>query len=489
MKQFRMLINAADCTGHIEPEIYGHFAEHLGRCIYQGIYVGADSPIPNICGIRKDVIEAFRQISMPVLRWPGGCFADEYHWKDGIGEPAVRRKMINTNWGGVTEDNAFGTHEFMKLCELVGCEPYITGNVGSGTVQELAEWVEYITFDGVSPMADLRRQNGQNEPWKLKYLGIGNENWGCGGNMRPEYYADVYRRYQSFCKNFSGNQLYRIACGPSGSDLHWTEVMMQNLTPAHTDAIALHFYSVPEWNHKGSATEFTEDEYYTLLACANEMETLLRIHTQIMERYDPQNRIALVVDEWGTWYDVEPGTHPGFLYQQNTMRDAITAALNLNLFNRNSRRVKMANLAQAVNVLQALLLTEGEKLVKTPTYHVFDLFKEHQGGDAVYCFMENESLCDEKCAPMLSGSASVKAGVLTLTVSNASLHDEAKIVCDICNLDVSQASARILTQEVHAYNDFDAPERVTIQPHPAELKDGKLYLTLPPCAVAAVTLQ
>ena len=371
----------------------------------------------------------------------------------------------------------------------MGCKTYVNGNVGSGTVQELSEWVEYITFDGISPMSELRRQNGRAEPWKLKYLGLGNENWGCGGNMRAEYYADEYRRYQSFCKNYPGNQLYRVACGPCGGDLHWTEVMMQNLTPALTDAISLHFYSVPVWEHKGSATEFTEAEYDAVLACAYKMEYLLRMHTQIMERYDPENKIALVVDEWGTWYEVEPGTHPGFLYQQNTMRDAITAALNLNLFNRYSRRVKMANLAQAVNVLQALLLTEGEKLVKTPTYHVFDLFKAHQGGDAVYCFSENENLGSGQQFPMLSSSASVKDGVLTLTVANASLHDSAEILCDVCNLDVSDVSAQILTQEVHAYNNFDAPERVVIQPHPAELKNGRLHLTLPPCAVVLVTLQ
>lgn len=489
MKTFRMLINAADRIAVIEPEVYGHFSEHLGRCIYQGIYVGEDSKIPNIHGIRKDVIEAFRQIRMPVLRWPGGCFADEYHWKDGIGEKSQRRKMINTTWGGGVEDNSFGTHEFMELCELVGCEPYITGNVGSGSVQEFSEWIEYMTFDGQSPMSELRRKNGRDEPWKLKYLAVGNENWGCGGNMRAEYYADEYRRYQSFCKNFAGNRLYRVACGPSGADYHWTEVMMQNLTPALTDAIALHFYSVPEWNNKGSATEFDDDAYYSVMDCAYEMEHLLKMHTAIMERYDPENKIALVVDEWGTWYDVEPGTHPAYLYQQNTMRDALTAAVNLNLFNRFSRRVKMANLAQAVNVLQALLLTEGEKLIKTPTYHVFDLFKAHQGGEAVYCFTENENVCEGKHIPMITCSASVKDGVLTLTAANCSLTDEAGITCEICNLPVRSASAQILTGDVRAHNDFDAPERVKPQPLAVEIKDGMLHMTLPPCAVAAVTLQ
>lgn len=489
MKQYRMLINAADKTAHIAPELYGHFSEHLGRCIYQGIYVGEDSSIPNIHGIRKDIVDAFRNIRMPVLRWPGGCFADEYHWRGGIGEKSARAKMVNTNWGGVTEDNSFGTHEFMELCALVGCEPYLAGNVGSGTVQELAEWIEYITFGGDSALANLRRQNSREEPWHLKYLGIGNEAWGCGGNMRPEHYADVYRHYQSFCKNFSGNTLYKVACGPSGDDYRWTEVMMQELRPEHANAIALHFYSVTDWNNKGQATVFDDAAYYSLLGTANKMDTLLTRHTEIMNRYDPEKKIGLVVDEWGTWYEVEPDTHPGFLYQQNTMRDAIVAALTLNIFNRHAGRVVMANLAQAVNVLQALVLTEGEKMLLTPTYHVFDLYKSHQGGEAVYCFAENEPLPGAPETPTLSASASVKDGVLTLTAANCSLTEPAELRCDVCNFDANAVSARILTQEAHAHNTFDAPDTVQIAPLEASIKDGVLTAVLPPCAVAAFTLQ
>ena len=491
MKQINMLINTDDRTAQISREIYGHFSEHLGRCIYNGIYVGENSAIPNTHGIRNDVIDAFRQIRMPVLRWPGGCFADEYHWRDGIGPKETRRKMINTNWGGVTEDNSFGTHEFMELCELVGCEPYIAGNVGSGTVQELAEWVEYLTFDGISPMAELRRKNGREKPWKLKYLGIGNENWGCGGNMHPEYYADVYRRFQSFCKNFSGNTLFRVACGRNGNDFRWTEVMMQRLGQNGSflaDGISLHFYSVPDWNHKGLAAEFDDDAYYQLLETANYTDTLITRHTEIMNRYDPEGKVALLVDEWGTWYDVEPGTHPGFLYQQNTMRDAVMAALSLNIFNRHAKRVKMANLAQAVNVLQALLLTEGEQLIKTPTYHVFDLFKEHQGGDAVYCFTQNVPACDGRQLPMISASASVKDGTLTLTAANCSLSEEAELHCRICGSAYTSVSVQLLTEDAHAYNDFAHPDRVTPAAHSAALENGMLTLKLPPCAVAAVTL-
>lgn len=489
MKKFSMLINAKDRIAHINPEIYGHFSEHLGRCIYEGIYVGEDSPIPNVKGIRTDIVEAFKNIKLPILRWPGGCFADEYHWKDGIGEKSQRKKMINTNWGGVVEDNSFGTHEFFELCEQVGCEPYIAGNVGSGTVQELAEWVEYMTFDGVSPMAELRKENGREKPWKLKYLGIGNENWGCGGNMRPEYYADEYRRYQSFCKNYSGNELFKIACGPSADDYNWTEMMMKNLNKYHAKGISLHFYYVPDWSNKGSATQFTDDEYYTILSIANRMDTLLTRHTEIMNRYDPENEIGLVVDEWGCWYEVEPGTNPGFLYQQNTMRDAIVAALSLNMFNRHSKRVVMANLAQVVNVLQALVLTSGEQMLKTPTYHVFDLYKEHQDGEAVYCFCENENLMNGKDVPMISSSASVKDGVMTITLANCSLTEEAEIYCDIFHFEGKEVSARILTGDVHAFNDFDTPDTVKIEDYAATLEGNTLTVKLPPCSVVTVTVK
>ncbi len=489
MKHFSMLINAKDKIAHIRPEIYGHFSEHLGRCIYNGIYVGENSSIPNVNGIRSDIVEAFKNIHLPVLRWPGGCFADEYHWKDGIGEKSGRRKMVNTNWGGVTEDNSFGTHEFMELCEQVGCQPYIAGNVGSGTVQELAEWVEYMTFDGVSPLADLRKENGREKPWSLKYLGIGNENWGCGGNMRPEYYADEYKRYQSFCKDYSGNHLFKIACGPSASDYNWMEVMMKNLNKNHTRGIALHFYSIPDWDKKGLATEFNDEQYYTLLSTANFMEPLLTRHTEIMNRYDPENEIGLVVDEWGCWFDVEPGTNPGFLYQQNTMRDAIVAALTLNIFNRHSKRVIMANLAQVVNVLQAIILTEGEKMVKTPTYHVFDLYKEHQDGEAVYCFCENTNMVDGKDTPMISSSASVKDGVMTITLANCSLEEDAEISCSIAGFQGTDVGARILTNEVHAFNDFDAPDKVKIEEYHADLNGDILTVTLPACSIVSITVR
>lgn len=483
MKKISILINADDKLGHISPEIYGHFSEHLGRCIYNGIYVGENSPIPNTDGIRNDIIEAFRNIKAPVFRWPGGCFAEEYHWQDGIGEKSLRRKIVNTNWGGVTEDNSFGTHEFMRFCELVGCKPYINGNVGSGSVREMSEWIEYMTSDAESPLTEQRKKNGRAEPWKLEYLGVGNENWGCGGNMRPEYYADVYKRYQTFCRNYSGNRLYRIACGPSSADYNWTEVMMKNLDSNNVDAIDLHYYTMPVWPEMESATDFDDELYYKTIAAANFSDELITRHSEIMNRYDPEKKIGLVIGEWGCWHKVEEGTNPGFLYQQNTMRDAIVAAIELNVFNRHSDRVVMANLAQAVNVLQSVILTEGGKMIKTPTYHVFDLFKTHQNNEAVYCYTQNENMSEGKNAPMISVSASVNEKSMTVTAVNCSLTEEAAVECSIFGFKASSVSCRILTNEAHSYNDFDCPDRVSITEHTAVIKDNILKLNIPPCAV------
>jgi len=377
----RLTIAVDRPTGRIHREIYGHFAEHLGRCVYEGLWVGEESSIPNVQGIRRDVLEALKKLNVPVLRWPGGCFADEYHWKDGVGPRESRRRTINTHWGGVTETNEFGTHEFMLLCELLGCEPYISGNVGSGTVQEMQEWIEYITLESGSSMADWRRANGREKPWRLKYFGVGNENWGCGGNMRAEYYADVYRRYQTYVRHYGDNRVFRIACGANAGDYHWTETLMRE-AGRYMDGLSLHYYTVPgTWMHKGPATGFGEREWFATLNKALVMDELIRKHAAIMDKYDPEKRVALVVDEWGTWYDPEPGTNPAFLYQQNTMRDALVAGLTLHVFHRHCDRVRMANLAQVANVLQSVVLTDGPKMVLTPTYHVFEMFKEHQGAE------------------------------------------------------------------------------------------------------------
>ncbi len=493
MKTLKLTLNPLDKKSKINREIYSNFSEHLGRCIYDGIFVGKDSDIPNTEGYRNDVIEAFKAIKLPVLRWPGGCFADEYHWRDGIGAQSSRKKIVNTNWGGVTEDNSFGTHEFLRFCELVGCEPYISGNVGSGTVEELSQWIEYMTFDGTSPMADLRKQNGREKPWKLKYLGIGNESWGCGGAMSPEFYCDNFRRYSTFCRDLSGNKLFRIACGPSADDYNWTEVCMKKITPWNMQGLSLHYYTLPtgDWGHKGSATVFDDKEYYKTIKNTLFMEELVTRHSEIMNRYDPEHRVGLIVDEWGTWYDVEEGTNPGFLYQQNTMRDAVVAAINLNIFNNHSERVYMANIAQAVNVLQAVLLTEGAFTVKTPTYHVFDLYKEHQDAALIYSHIENEDTgAEDVSVPSVSCSASVsESGNITVTLSNCSLDKDYTVDMGMTFGEITRAEGRILNAEVHAHNDFQNPDSVAIKPLEIKTGNSRAEIILPPCSVAAITLE
>lgn len=494
MKQIDLVINAKHKKSKINKEIYGHFSEHLGRCIYDGIYVGEDSTIPNVKGMRKDVVEALKDIKIPVLRWPGGCFADEYHWKDGIGPKENRKKMINTNWGGVTEDNSFGTHEFMELCEQIGCEPYISGNVGSGTVQELSEWVEYMTFDGVSPMADLRRENGREKPWKVKYLGIGNENWGCGGNMTPEYYSDVYRRFQTFCKDFSGNKLYKVACGANVDDYNWTDVVMSKVNSTQAQALSLHYYTIPTgvWEEKGSATDFSEDIYYSTVKNAYRIDTLITKHCEIMSKHDKEHKIGLIVDEWGNWCDVEPGTNPGFLYQQNTMRDAITAAINLNIFNQHSDRVVMANIAQVVNVLQSVILTEGDKMIKTPTYHIFRMFRDHQEATLLESYLDTkDAMLKDIDLPALSHSVSVNEnGQILLTIANSSLDEDYEVAMDLVGHDVSDCKAEILAAEIHAHNTFEDLHAVEPKDYTEfKIEQGKVFLTVPKCSVISFVIK
>lgn len=487
----RLIINPFDKKERISPEIYGHFSEHLGRCIYEGLYVGEDSPIPNVDGMRTDVVEALKQIKIPVLRWPGGCFADEYHWRDGVGPKSKRKKMINTHWGGVVEDNSFGTHEFMTLCAQLGCEPYINANVGSGTVQEMAEWVEYLTFEGLSPMTDLRKANGQDTAWKVKYWGVGNENWGCGGNMTAEQYALEYRKFQTYCRNFSGNKLYRIACGANSNDLDWTETLMR-VAGNYMDGLSLHMYTITkDWKDKGSALEFDTDLWYKTLNKALVMDKLVTQHSEIMNRFDPEKRVGLLVDEWGTWFNVEPGTNPGFLFQQNTLRDALVAGVTLDIFNKHSDRVRMANIAQTVNVLQAVVLTEGAKMVLTPTYHVFDLYKHHQGGTLLSSFIETETIgTEESPVPNLHESVSIdKDGVMHVTINHLHATESVEIDCIVAGASIQSVTGEILTGDMHAHNTFDAPNTVVVRAFDAiQIQNGQAKVTLPPCTVVHLSL-
>ena len=496
----KLYVNPKHQLGHINPEIQGHFSEHLGRCIYEGLYVGENSDIPNTNGMRNDVVEALKEMQIPVLRWPGGCFADEYHWMDGIGPKENRKKMINTHWGGVVEDNSFGTHEFMELCRQLGCKTYVNGNVGSGTVQEMSEWVEYMTFEGVSPMADLRAQNGHPDSWKVDYFGVGNENWGCGGNMTPEYYGNLYRRYQTYVRNYKKDQeIFKVCCGPNVDDYYWTEGVLKT-THDHAkwahgfmNGLSLHYYTHPDgWEKKGSALDFDEEKYYKTMKKTLYMEDLIKGHGAIMDQYDPEKKIGLIVDEWGTWYEVEPGTNPGFLYQQNTMRDALVAGINLNIFNKHCDRVKMANIAQLVNVLQAVILTEGEKMIKTPTYHVFNMYKYHQDAELLESYVETREIGDgEWKVPNLQESVSLgKDGRIHVTLNNLSVTESYDIDAVFTETDIKGVEGTILTGEMHAHNTFEQPDAVhTEKFDQVEISGQSLKFTIPACSVLHLAVE
>jgi alpha-N-arabinofuranosidase len=478
----------------INPNIYGQFAEHLGHCIYGGVWVGEKSPIPNTRGIRNDVVAALRELHIPNVRWPGGCFADEYHWRDGIGPSEQRPKMINTHWGGVVEDNSFGTHEFMDFCEQVGTQPYVCGNVGSGTVQEMMEWVEYMTSAADSPLANLRRRNGRDQPWKIPLMAIGNESWGCGGNMRPEYYADEFRRYNTFVKNYPGNNIYRVAGGSNGDDLNWTNVLMA-MAERQMNGLSLHYYTLPsgDWKKKkGSATEFDEAAWFATLRNTLRMDELVTKHSAIMDKYDPEKRVGLVVDEWGTWYDVEPGTNPGFLYQQNTLRDAIIAGLNLHIFQKHADRVAGANIAQMVNVLQAMILTDGAKMTVTPTYWVFEMYKVHQGAASLPLVLTTPDygLGGNKI-PAVSASASRDAaGKVHLSFVNTDPSRPITVTCQLEGVAAKTVTGRVLTAAaMNARNTFEAPE--TVRPVTfagATMANGILTVELPAKSVVVLEL-
>ena len=477
----------------ISKYIYSHFAEHLGHGIYGGFYVGDTSKIPNTNGVRNDIVAALRKMKIPALRWPGGCFADTYHWKDGIGPKDKRPSIVNRWWGGVTEDNSFGTHEFLNMCELLGTQPYISGNIGSGTVQEMSDWVQYVSSDSKNPMSELRQQNGREKPWKVGFWGVGNEAWGCGGNMTAEYYANEFRKYSTFMANGGDGQMFRVASGASDDDYHWTETMMKDIPHNLLEGVALHHYSIIDWNKKGSATDFSEKQYFQIMKSAMLMEELVTKHSAIMDKYDPAKKIALVVDEWGGWYDVEPGTNPGFLYQQNTIRDAMIAGVTLNIFNNHADRVRMANLAQCINVLQAVVLTNKEKMILTPTYHVMEMYNVHQDATLIPINIKTDDYVFETGKlPAVSASASKdKDGVIHVSLVNIDPKKTQQITINLGDNKSGKVSGRILASgKLQDYNSFDQPDKIKPVPfNGAVLKDGVLKITMPTASVVVLAIN
>ena len=488
----QLTLHADQGRDTISRHIYGQFAEHLGRLVYDGVWTRTSPSAP--WQMREDVVQALKRIQVPNIRWPGGCFADTYHWRDGVGPREQRPSIVNTNWGGVTEDNGIGTHEFLALVKALGADPYIVGNIGSGTVQEMHDWWEYVNHPGSSPMADLRRKNGADAPFNVRFWGMGNEAWGCGGNMRPEYYADELKRYGSFLPGYGGTRPYRIAVGPSDGDYNWTEVLMRD-AGRMIDALDFHHYTLAGvWANKGPATGFSEQQWFRAMRGALAVDEMITRHAAIMDKYDPRKRVALIVGEWGMWHDPEPGSHPGFLYQQNTMRDAIVAAASLDIFNKHANRVRGANIAQMVNVLQAMILTQGSQMLLTPTYHVFEFYTVHH--DAVLLPITVTSAGWYKMGadsvPGVSASASRdRSGAMHVTMSNLDPTATRTVTLDIQGVRVNATTGRILTgPSMDAHNTFEHPDAVKPAPFTgARVADGKLNVTLPAHSVVVLELR
>ncbi|GIL41175.1 alpha-N-arabinofuranosidase [Roseiterribacter gracilis] len=476
----------------IDPNLHGQFAEHLGEGMYGGLWVGETSLIPNTRGFRNDVVAALRDLGVPVVRWPGGCFADQYHWRDGIGPRDQRPVRINTSWGGVEESNAVGIHEFMDLAEQLGAKTYVNGNVGTGTPREMQDWIEYMTSDAPNgTLAQERRANGRDKPWRVDYVALGNELWECGGNMRPEFYADLYHQFATFVKTKDGNGPKKIAAGGYGDNVRWNEVLLRS-NKKDIDAITMHHFSLPtgDWKKKGPATGFDEAHWMSVLRQALQMETLIAAHSAMMDRVDPNKKVALFVDEWSNWYDVDLGTNPGFLRQQNTLRDAISAAIVLNIFHAHADRVRMANITQMVNVLQAMVQTDGARMLLTPTYHVFRLFKPFRGATQIPVTRQAPPyrFGKDQIPALQAGAARTGDGHVQLALVNLDPHRAAQVAL---LTDAKEAAGQILTAAtMDARNTFDAPDMVKPAPFTgARLAKGRLLLDLPAKSVVVLELR
>jgi alpha-L-arabinofuranosidase len=494
-------IDAERSGATINKNVYGQFSEHLGSGIYDGIYVGEHSPIPNTRGFRNDVIAALRELKVPMVRWPGGCFADEYHWRDGIGPGDKRPVRINTNWGGVPENNSFGTHEFFDFVEMIGADAYVNANVGTGSPQEAAQWLEYMTGDQDTTLVKERKANGRDKPWKVSIYAMGNETWGCGGNMRPEYYADVYNQYTTFMKARPGAMPELLASGDHDDQTVFTNELMKNLR-GKMDALSLHYYTIlgPRWENKDTAIGFSEAGWINTLANTLKMDGFIKKQDDILTDFEskrsggaPPKKMGLYVDEWGTWYKPDPGSNPGFLVQQNTLRDAVVAAVNFNIFHKYADRVRMTAIAQTVNVLQAMILTDGPKMILTPTYHVFHMYRSFQ--DAVslpIAIKTSDYKHDRWSVPQVSASAArAKDGSIVIGLANLDPHQTASVSALITGAQVGQVKGEVLTADaMDAHNTFEKPDAI----HPvvfngAKLDGNKLSVTLPAKSVIVLKLQ
>jgi alpha-N-arabinofuranosidase len=488
------LVVKADQPGPvIHRNIYGQFAEHLGTGIYEGMWVGPESKIPNVRGWRKDVVAALKELKVPLVRWPGGCFADEYHWRDGIGPRSKRATKINTNWGGVPENNAVGTHEFFDLAEQLGAETYVNGNLGTGSAQEMSEWLEYMTGEGKSTLTDLRRKNGRDKPFRVNYFAVGNEAWGCGGNMRPEYYADQFRQVATFLKTPQDNRPILIASGGNGMQTEWTEALSKGVHSVN--AISHHSYTLPtgQWEHKGAAVGFPESEWISTLGNVQHIDEIITKNTAVLDKNDPSKKIGFYFDEWGSWYDPDPGSNPGFLVQRNTLRDALLAALHFNVFHAHADRVQMTNIAQMVNVLQAMIQTSKDKLVLTPTYHAFALYTPFQDATSLPATIENNPVYKVGATEMPGLSATAargKDGKLYVGVVNSNATQATELVLQVGANAPKSVKGKLLTAgAMDAQNELGKPAQVTPVPFEVQATGGKLTLKLPAKSIVVVSID
>jgi len=482
----------------IDRNIFGQFAEHLGNGIYGGIWVGPDSTIPNVRGIRSDVVAALRALHVPNIRWPGGCFADEYHWRDGIGPAAGRKATVNANWGAAIEPNSFGTDEYMDFINQIGSEAYVSVNVGSGTVAEAAAWMAYMTSDAATSAGKERAANGHPAPYRVKFLGLGNESWGCGGAMTPDYYVSQLKIYARYVRNYNPAQtgaqaMRRVAVGADGSKTEYVEAVMQawhdKVWSWDLEGLSLHSYTSAGWPPAHPSTHFGASDYTLFLKDTLNMEALIAQHSQIMDHYDPQKKIPLVVDEWGAWLAPLPGSNPGFLVQQNSLRDAVLAALNLDIFARHADRVRMANIAQMVNVLQAMIMTDHERMVLTPTYYVFRMYAPFQ--DATFIPVQVDAGQSASGLPRVDAIAARDArGNLWLAVVNLDPERPVRIHAAVAGTAMRGAHGQVLTAgEVDSINTFDSPHRVQPTPIDGVAAAGAVLLELPAKSVSVLQLR
>lgn len=472
-----------ESIGTIRPELHGQFAEHLGSCTYGGLWVGRESPIPNINGYRKQSVEYLKALAIPVLRWPGGCFADDYHWREGIGPAEKRPKIVNIHWGKYIEDNSFGTYEFVGLCRLIGAQPYFAGNMGSGTPEELRDWMEYCNYPGGSTLSDERIRNGAREPFGIKYWGVGNENWGCGGNMTPEYYVDLYHRFATFLTSFGDTQPFLVACGPSKNDLDWTKRIFEALRKRRMpNGYTMHFYS----NGKDEATHFTVDHMNDQFASFQKLEEAIGQQRALMDQFDPNRQIGFIVDEWGVWDRMNPQDEKqyGRLWQQITIRAAVATALGLNVFNRQADKLVMCNIAQTVNVLDSILLTRGDQCIRTPTYFAFELMKPHLSKTAVKTEGANAGPLD------LSVSASTQGDKAVVTVVNPKAEQPVRVNLSIAGKQISSARGRMMhNPDLNACNTFESPNTVAPQDLAVSVSGRGATVEVPPLGIVTIEAQ